>query len=73
MVNVQVLTGRGVRHFVTLIHALLRTSLVYPDYVNSSFLAPVIQKVDGNAIHRINHDPLDGAIGFAITYPLDSD
>ena len=35
-------------------------------------LAPVVQKVD-NAIHRINHDPLDIAIGFAITYPVDSD
>ena len=36
-------------------------------------LAPVVQKVDG-AIHRINHYPLDIAIiGFAITYPVDSD
>ena len=26
-----------------------------------------------NAIHRINHDPWDSAIGFAMTYPLDSD
>ena len=35
-------------------------------------LAPVVQKVD-NAIHRINHYPLDIAIGFTITYPVDSD
>ena len=35
-------------------------------------LAPVVQRVD-NAIHRINHYPLDIAIGFAITYPVDSD
>ena len=35
-------------------------------------LAPVVQKVD-NAIHQINHYPLDIAIGFAITYPVDSD
>ena len=36
-------------------------------------LAPVVQKVD-NAIHLINHYPLDIAIiGFAITYPVDSD
>ena len=35
-------------------------------------LAPVVQKVD-NAIHRINHYPLDIAIDFAITYPVDSD
>ena len=34
--------------------------------------APVVQRVD-NAIHRINHYPLDIAIGFAITYPVDSD
>ena len=36
------------------------------------FLAPVVQRVD-NAILRINHYPLDIAIGFAITYPVDSD
>ena len=35
-------------------------------------LAPGFQKVD-NAIHRINHYPLDIAIGFTITYPVDSD
>ena len=34
--------------------------------------APVVQKVD-NVIHRINHYPLDSAIGLAMTYPLDSD
>ena len=34
--------------------------------------APVVQTVD-NAIHRINHYPLNIAIGFAITYPVDSD
>ena len=34
--------------------------------------APVVQKVD-NAIHQINQYPLDIAIGFAITYPVDSD
>ena len=34
--------------------------------------APVVQKVD-NTIHRINHYPLDSAIGFPNTYPLDSD
>ena len=35
-------------------------------------LDPVVQKVD-NAIHRINHYPLDSAIDFHNTYPLDSD
>ena len=37
-------------------------------YIN---LAPVVQTVD-NAIHRINHYPLDIAIGLALTYPVDS-
>ena len=40
--------------------------------VNFIHQAPVVQKVD-NAIQRINHYPLDSAIDFAITYPLDSD
>ena len=34
--------------------------------------APVVQKVD-NAIHRITHYARASAIGFAMTYPLDSD
>ena len=34
--------------------------------------APVVQKVD-NAIHRINLYPLNSAIGFPNTYPLDGD
>ena len=33
---------------------------------------PSCSRVD-NAIHWINHYPLDIAIGFAITYPVDSD
>ena len=33
---------------------------------------PVLQKVN-SAIHRINHYPVDNTIGFANTYPLDSD
>ena len=36
------------------------------------YLAPVVPTVD-NAIERINHYPLDIAIGFATTYPVDSD
>jgi len=34
--------------------------------------ASVVQTVDG-AVHRINRYPLDIAIGFAITYPVDGD
>ena len=37
-----------------------------------SLQAPVVQNVD-NAIHRINLYPVDRAIGFHNTYPLDSD
>ena len=36
----------------------------------SDILAPVVQKVD-NAIHWINHYPLDSAIGLPNTYRLD--
>ena len=35
-------------------------------------LAPVDQKVD-NAIHRINHYPVDSVVCFVNIYPLDSD
>ena len=37
-----------------------------------NFQAQVVQKVY-NAIHRINHYPVDSTIGFPNTYPLDSD
>ena len=37
-----------------------------------SVLAPVVQKLD-STIHRINLYPVDNAIGFPDTYPLDSD
>ena len=34
--------------------------------------APVVQRLD-NAIHRINHYPVDSVVCFANTCPLDSD
>ena len=34
--------------------------------------ARVVRKVD-NAIHRINHYPVDSVVCFVNTYPLDSD
>ena len=40
--------------------------------VFANLQAPVVQKVD-NTIHPINYYPLDSAIGFTMTYPLDSD
>ena len=39
---------------------------------NFTLLAPVVQKVD-NAIHWINHNPLDNSIGFDRVHLLDSD
>ena len=35
-------------------------------------LAPVVQKVD-SVIHWINYYPVNNAIGFRTTYPLDSE
>ena len=52
-----------------------RLSLSYSPLLyhpNDHVLAPVVQKLD-SAIHRINHYPVDNAIGFPTTYPLDSD
>jgi len=47
-----------------------RKSKVFTDV--SMALAPVVQKLD-SAIHWINLYPVDNAIGFPSTYPLDSD
>ena len=38
----------------------------------AGLLVPVVRKVD-NAIHRINHYPVDSVVCFVNTYPLDSD
>ena len=38
----------------------------------SKRLATVVQRLD-NAIHRINHYPVDSLVCFVNTYPLDSD
>ena len=43
-----------------------------PQHPLKGSLAPFVRKVD-SSIHRINHYPLDSAIGFPNTYPLDSD
>ena len=40
--------------------------------VSLAVLAPVVQRLD-NAIHRINHYPVDSLVCFANSYPLDSD
>ena len=51
---------------------LFLTSFLEIVKIYSNFLAPVVQRVD-NAIHRINHYPVDSIVCFTNTYPLDSD
>ena len=55
---------------VTLRDTILQTYLVEKHKLEP-ILAPVVQTMD-SAIRRINHYPLDSAIDFAMTYPLDS-
>ena len=40
--------------------------------LNNRGQAPVVQNLD-SAIHRISLYPVDSAIGFPNTYPMDSD
>ena len=51
---------------------MLVSSRTTHGFVGHIKLAPVVQKLD-NAIHRITLYPVDNAIGFPNTYPLDSD
>ena len=44
------------------------TSLLHPVFI---VLASVVQTLD-SAIHRINHYPVDSAIGFPNTFPPDN-
>ena len=55
-----------IMQLISLIHVLTGIHCI------AIYLAPVVQKVD-NTIHRINLYPLNSAIGFPNTYPLDSD
>ena len=62
-------------HLVSL--GLIQWIVIYPadsaiHLPNNWPQAPVVQKVD-SAIHRINQYPTHSAIGFARTYPVDSD
>ena len=60
----------------TLVH---RRSLPPPQFVRipqqfagTHLYTQVVQKLD-NAIHRINHYPVDSVVCFVNTYPMDSD
>ena len=52
--------------------ALCSSTRYFTLIVPLSTQTPVVQRVD-NAIHRINHYPVDSVVCFANTYPLDSD
>ena len=54
--------------------SLIGTCLTLPNlgFLWAFFKFPKISK-NGNAKHQINLSPLDSAIGFPNTYPLDSD
>ena len=54
------------------VHLFCLVQILFNLVLQGTPQGPVVQTVD-NAIHRINHYPLDIAIGFAITYPVDSD
>ena len=49
---------------------MLRELHIYEKLTNDQ--APIVQRLD-NAIHWINHYPMDSAACFVNTYPLDSD
>ena len=50
----------------------IRPWQITPFSISTILHAPVIQKLD-SAIHRINLNPADYAIGFPNTYPLGSE
>ena len=47
-------------------------NLICPPTETNQNLVPVVRKVD-NAMHRINHYPMDSVVCFVNTYPLDND
>ena len=54
-------------------HSYLSGGLRLRDYrAVAGNQVPIVRKVD-NAIHRINHYPVDSVVCFVNTYPLDSD
>ena len=56
----------------TVVEGVNRNDIIVIIMVTFIHQAPVVQKVD-NVIHRIHLYPLDNAISFRNTYPLDSD
>ena len=62
--------GKKMQLFMCL--AVLSSTLLFNKWYKVIYLAPVVQRLD-NAIHRINHYPVDSVVCFVNTYPLDSD
>ena len=52
--------------------ALTVSRSISPQSLDDILLARVVQRMD-NAIHRLNHYPVDSVVCFVETYPLDSD
>ena len=51
----------------------MQDCLGFPYMGGTIHQASVVQRLDISAIHRINLNPVDSAISFPNTYPLDSD
>ena len=58
--------------FLAVVEKLQYNKVLVSDVLFCTDQAPVVRWSD-NAIHWINLYPVDNAIRFAITYPLDSD
>ena len=57
-------------HFGWLLTGGSTVFIFWPNSLALINLAPVVRNMD-NAIHRINHYPVDSAIGFRNVYPVD--
>ena len=58
--------------FLAVVEKLQHDKVLVSDVFLCTVQAPVVRRSD-NAIHWINLYPVDNALRFAITYPLDSD
>jgi len=67
--KLKLITENGTCQFSEMINLQLSK---HPQLTGGTFQAPVVQKVE-NAIQWINLYPMDSAIGFPNTYPLEND
>ena len=58
-------------YFLLASFTMLNGNIFFILYTLSAVQALVVQRVD-NAIHRINHYPVDSLVCFLNTYPVDS-